>query len=135
MKGVIRNCCKEAGTFFSTMRKRTGQTRRDLSMAGGVDPSYLTLIERVGYIPTRSKALLVAKALRNFGVPIADTEHWLILCGYAPPSLVTAGRRVHAVVTEASNALCSADRVAVMLAEIMAAGEPGPQALRVGGAL
>jgi transcriptional regulator with XRE-family HTH domain len=53
-------------------------TRRRLAQLANIDPSYVTLIERYGYVPRKSKVMDLARALR------VDTDRTLIMAGYAP---------------------------------------------------
>lgn len=59
-------------------RKGIGLTRRKLAELAKIDPSYVTLIERDGYVPRRDKVLDIAKALGT------DTDKTLLVAGYAP---------------------------------------------------
>lgn len=43
-----------------------------------IDPSYVTLIERDGYVPKKDKVERLATALN------ADLDHTLLMAGYAP---------------------------------------------------
>lgn len=56
-------------------------TKIKIAQAAEINPSYLTLIERDGYIPTRVTVLRVARALH---VPASEA---LLLAGYSPKSL------------------------------------------------
>jgi len=56
-------------------------TRRKLAQLAHIDPSYVTLIERYGYVPRRNKVLDLARALK------IDSDSTLIMAGYAPQDL------------------------------------------------
>lgn len=59
-------------------RKALGLTRRRLAELAGIDPSYVTLIERDGYVPRKDKVHDIARAIE------ADVDHTLLVAGYAP---------------------------------------------------
>lgn len=58
-----------------------GFTRRRLAQLSEIDPSYVTLIERDGYIPRRDKVLSLAKALET------GLDETLLVAGYAPQQM------------------------------------------------
>jgi len=67
--------------YVKDKRKARGLTRRKLAELAGIDPSYVTLIERDGYVPRKDKVLEVARALE------ADLDHTLLVAGYAPEKI------------------------------------------------
>lgn len=67
--------------FVKMTRKSQGFTLRKLADLAGIDASYVTLIERDGYIPRRDKVLAIAKALN------ADIDRALLEAGYAPEGI------------------------------------------------
>jgi transcriptional regulator with XRE-family HTH domain len=56
-------------------------TRRKLAELAKIDPSYVTLIERDGYVPRKDKVLEIAKALE------VDANQILLMAGYAPEGI------------------------------------------------
>lgn len=64
--------------FVQSERKAKGLTRRRLAEMAGIDPSYVTLIERDGYVPRKEKVRSLAQAL---GVSL---DQALLSAGYAP---------------------------------------------------
>jgi transcriptional regulator with XRE-family HTH domain len=64
--------------YIKEKRKIKHLTRRKLAEMAKVDPSYLTLIERDGFVPRRDKVIRLAKALD------CDTDECLLTAGYAP---------------------------------------------------
>jgi len=64
--------------FIRENRKAKSLTRRQFAELTNLDPSYVTLIERDGYVPRKEKVLQLAEAL---GV---NTDHCLLMAGYAP---------------------------------------------------
>jgi transcriptional regulator with XRE-family HTH domain len=64
--------------YIKEKRKTKHLTRRKLAEMAKVDPSYLTLIERDGFVPRRDKVIRLAKALE------CDTDECLLTAGYAP---------------------------------------------------
>ena len=64
--------------YIKEKRKTKHLTRRKLAEMARVDPSYLTLIERDGFVPRRDKVIRLAKALE------CDTDECLLTAGYAP---------------------------------------------------
>lgn len=70
---------KDWAKQVSSRRKRIPyMTRWELAMRAGIDASYVTLIQRDGYVPSRDKVVAVAEAL-NW-----DTNEALLVAGYAP---------------------------------------------------
>jgi transcriptional regulator with XRE-family HTH domain len=67
--------------YVKDKRKARGLTRRKLAELAGIDPSYVTLIERDGYVPRKDKVLEVARALE------AEVDHTLLVAGYAPEKI------------------------------------------------
>ena len=49
--------------FVKERRKARGLTRRKLAEMAEIDPSYVTLIERDGYVPRKDKVEMIAQAL------------------------------------------------------------------------
>jgi transcriptional regulator with XRE-family HTH domain len=68
------NCVKER-------RKVKHLTRRKLAELAKIDPSYVTLIERDGYVPRKDKVLEIAKALE------VEANQILLMAGYAPEGI------------------------------------------------
>jgi len=64
--------------YVRDKRKAKHLTRRKLAELAKIDPSYVTLIERDGYVPRKDKVLELARALE------ADVDHTLLVAGYAP---------------------------------------------------
>ncbi len=64
--------------YIKEKRKLKKLTRRQLAILTKVDPSYLTLIERDGYVPRRDKVLGFASVLD------IDPGEMLLMAGYAP---------------------------------------------------
>lgn len=67
--------------YIKDKRKKKKLTRRKLAELAKVDPSYLTLIERDGYIPRRDKITSFAAALE------AESNEMFIMAGYIPENL------------------------------------------------
>lgn len=67
--------------YVKDKRKARGLTRRKLAELAKIDPSYVTLIERDGYVPRKDKVLEIAKAVE------ADVDHTLLVAGYAPEKI------------------------------------------------
>jgi len=64
--------------YVRDKRKAKHLTRRKLAELAKIDPSYVTLIERDGYVPRKDKVLELARALD------VDVDHTLLVAGYAP---------------------------------------------------
>lgn len=75
---------KERSLMWSRLvrdrRKAAKMTRRKLAEQAQIDPSYVTLIERYGYVPSRACANRVALALPG------NQDDLLLVAGYLPPS-------------------------------------------------
>ncbi|MDO5296337.1 MAG: helix-turn-helix transcriptional regulator [bacterium] len=71
----------EWAAFVRTNRKRLGFNLRKLAFLAGIDASYVTLIERDGYVPKRDKVVAIARALET------DIDRTLLEAGYAPESI------------------------------------------------
>ena len=67
--------------YVKDKRKARGLTRRKLAELASIDPSYVTLIERDGYVPRKDKVLEIARAVE------ADQDHTLLVAGYAPEKI------------------------------------------------
>jgi len=67
--------------YVKDKRKARGLTRRRLAELASIDPSYVTLIERDGYVPRKDKVLEIARAVE------ADLDHTLLVAGYAPEKI------------------------------------------------
>ncbi|HXE71607.1 MAG TPA: helix-turn-helix transcriptional regulator [Candidatus Nitrosotenuis sp.] len=67
--------------YVRDKRKARGLTRRKLAELAKIDPSYVTLIERDGYVPRKDKVLEIAKAIE------ADIDQTLLVAGYAPEKI------------------------------------------------
>lgn len=67
--------------FVKERRKARGLTRRKLAEMAEIDPSYVTLIERDGYVPRKDKVEMIAQALE------ADLDQTLLTAGYAPQQM------------------------------------------------
>lgn len=63
------------------LRQKNKLTARQVAETAGIDPSYVTKIEREGLVPRRDKVEALAKALN------AEADGLLIAAGYAPKSL------------------------------------------------
>lgn len=79
-----------ARLLFKRLRTAQRLSRRELAARAKTDPSYITLIERDGYTPSREKAIALAEVLSNGGGLAVESDYWLMLCGFAPPSLTAA---------------------------------------------
>lgn len=64
--------------YVRDRRKARQLTRRKLAEMASIDPSYVTLIERDGYVPRKDKVIEIARAIQ------ADADHTLLVAGYAP---------------------------------------------------
>lgn len=64
--------------YIRMNRKSQDLTLRQLAEMANIDASYLTLIERDGYVPRRDKVLAISKALG------LDSDRSLLEAGYAP---------------------------------------------------
>lgn len=67
--------------YIREKRKSKHLTRRKLAEISTVDPSYLTLIERDGFVPRKDKVKKLAKALD------LDVDECLLTAGYAPAKI------------------------------------------------
>jgi len=67
--------------YIKEKRKAKHLTRRKLAELAKIDPSYVTLIERDGYIPRKDKVNEIARALE------VETNQILIMAGYAPDGI------------------------------------------------
>lgn len=65
-------------SYIREKRKARHLTRRKLAELAKIDPSYVTLIERDGYVPRKDKVHELARALE------VDVDHTLLVAGYAP---------------------------------------------------
>ncbi len=72
---------KEWAKYVQDNRKSQNLTRRKLADLANIDPSYVTLIERDGYVPRKNKVIDIANALK------ADVDHALLIAGYAPTTI------------------------------------------------
>jgi len=64
--------------YIKEKRKAKKLTRRRLASLVKIDPSYITLIERDGFVPRRDKVLSFASVLD------VDSDEMLLMAGYAP---------------------------------------------------
>ncbi|MBQ7568409.1 helix-turn-helix transcriptional regulator [bacterium] len=69
------------GSYVRMGRKKQGMTLRQVAAIAGIDASYITLIERDGYIPKRDKVIALAKSLD------LDVDRALLEAGYAPEGI------------------------------------------------
>jgi transcriptional regulator with XRE-family HTH domain len=67
--------------YVKERRKARQLTRRKLAELAKIDPSYVTLIERDGYVPRKDKVLEIARAIQ------ADVDRTLLVAGYAPEQI------------------------------------------------
>lgn len=58
-------------------RKARQMTRRALAFKADIDPSYLTLIERDGYVPRKNH-------IKRIGLIFGDVGAALLVCGHVP---------------------------------------------------
>lgn len=58
-------------------RKAKQLTRRELARRAGIDPSYVTLIERHGYVPRRDK-------VEELGRVLGDQDQAMVMAGFVP---------------------------------------------------
>ena len=64
--------------YIKEKRKEKHFTRRQLAGLAKIDPSYVTLIERDGFIPKRDKVISLASVMD------ADVGEMLLMAGYSP---------------------------------------------------
>lgn len=67
--------------YLSEQRHKKKYKRNQLAELCGVDPSYITLIERDGYVPKNEIIVSLSKALE------CDVDKSLIIAGYAPKTV------------------------------------------------
>lgn len=79
--------CKRWGRYVREIRLRRGLTARQLADKADITPSYITLIERDGYVPKMAVAERLATALG------ADRDYFLGQAGYATPAVFNAWLR------------------------------------------
>lgn len=77
-EGVTKN--KSWGEWVRARRKEKKLTRRHLAHEAGIDPSYMTLIERDGYTPARTVTECIGTVLGN-------PDEALIVAGYVPATV------------------------------------------------
>ena len=70
----------EWARYTSSARKAKGLTRRQVARAAKVDASYVTLMERDGYIPKREK-------VERIGLVLSSTDEALMAAGMLPKPL------------------------------------------------
>lgn len=70
------------------IRESLSLRKRDLAHLSGMDPSYMTLIERDGYIPSIKMMDAMVAALRYSGASEKDLVKLEMLCEYKPGGLV-----------------------------------------------
>lgn len=75
------SCRPEWGACVKQRRERLSLTRHDLAMCAYIDASYITLIERDGYVPRRDKVISLARAMNS------DVDEVLLTAGYAPETI------------------------------------------------
>lgn len=80
---AARTCMRWAN-YVKELRKRRRLTRRALAEMADLCPSYITLIERDGYIPKQDKVEALAAALK------ADRNYFLGQAGFATPAVFNA---------------------------------------------
>lgn len=66
-------------------RCRLNLTSKKLAQKAGIDPSYITLMERGGHIPRREKVIALARAMEM------DADALLLAAGYVPDSAERSG--------------------------------------------
>ncbi len=64
--------------YVKEKRKSKNFTRRQLAMLAKIDPSYMTLIERDGFVPKRDKVISLASVVD------CDPGEMLLMAGYSP---------------------------------------------------
>lgn len=74
------------GIFVKEKRKAKQMTRRRLAELAKLDPSYVTLIERDGYVPRQDKVVGIAEAL------VIDPTECLLAAGYATDEVAAVYR-------------------------------------------
>lgn len=79
----MANYSKEWAFWCKERRKQRRLTRRELAKIVKIDPSYVTLIERDGYIPLRDKVQAIG---RVFG----DEQAACLLAGLLPDKMTPA---------------------------------------------
>jgi len=83
----VSRYCKKWGAYFREIRTRRDMTARALAEKANVDPSYITLIERDGAVPSRCYVERLAIALG------ADQDFFMGQAGYATPNVFNAWLR------------------------------------------
>jgi transcriptional regulator with XRE-family HTH domain len=78
-RGFVRN--QAWANYVLDRRKARQLTRRVLAERCEMDPSYITLIERDGYVPKRDRVIKIAEVLE------CDCDHTLLVAGYAPEKM------------------------------------------------
>lgn len=78
--------------YVTEKREARDMAKSELGYRAEIDPSYITLIERDGYLPRRDKVIKLAEVL------LVDTDECLLMAGYAPVSL--PAKRVFELVLE-----------------------------------
>ena len=77
------------GATLSRFRKRAGRSFNDLAREVGVDPSYLTRLERGEREPPRHH--VVEDICRALKISVPERNELLVSAGYAPLSIVQLG--------------------------------------------
>ncbi|MCL5037212.1 MAG: helix-turn-helix domain-containing protein [Chloroflexi bacterium] len=72
---------KQWAKFVKRNREKVGLSRRKLAQKASIDPSYITLIENDGYIPSRNKVVNLAEALE------INNDRALLEAGYLPDKI------------------------------------------------
>lgn len=74
------NYSRQWGTWVHDRRKVCRLTRRELAKTVKIDPSYVTLMERDGYVPHRDKVKAIGRLL-------GDEQAACLLAGMLPDNL------------------------------------------------
>lgn len=88
----------EFASEVTRIRESLNLRKRDLAHLSGMDPSYVTLIERDGYIPSIKMLDSMIAAFRYAGAKDEDTVKIELLCDYKPSLLVQTPCMVDVVV-------------------------------------
>lgn len=79
--------CKRWGRYVREIRQRRRFAAYELAEKANIHASYVTLIERDGYVPKQAVVERLAKALE------ADRDYFLGQAGYATPAVFNAWLR------------------------------------------
>jgi transcriptional regulator with XRE-family HTH domain len=89
---------------FCQIRTKYEASRRDVAYLAGIDPSYITLIEKSGSVPSRKFMHKIVWALESLGAEAQETNILWLSAGYVPPQLD------HDLLTLLSRFLCKSGK-------------------------